>query len=1246
MKKISKFIINNKTKVLVLSCILLFLSFIGMKLTTINYNILVYLPSEIDTIKGQDILTDEFNMGSYSIVVAENLSPKEILNLKNKITKVEGVNEVLSIYDVLGTNIPIDVLPSEIKDKIHQDNTDLMFTTFKYSTSDERTINAVEEIRSITDHKLMQGGMSSMVLDTMNLSNEEITIYVIIAVVLCLLVLELSLDSYVVPILLLANIGMAIMFNFGTNVFLGDISYITKALVAVLQLGVTTDYSIFLYHAYEDKKEKMNKDEAMEEAISETFTSVVGSSLTTIAGFLVLCTMKLTLGTDLGIVMAKGVLLGIISVLTIFPSLLLFFDKQVTKTKHKKLMPNFNKINTFIVNNNKAFFIIFIILLMPLYLANNKVEVYYKLDRSLPSYLESFKTNELLKEKYNIVSPQIILVDKNLKIDDLTNLTNELSSLKGIDLTLTTTKLSEYGLSDNMINLFDNDKYNLILINSEYDVATNELNNQIEEINKIVKKYDQNGIVAGEGALMKDLVTICDTDFKNVNYSSIICIFLILFIILKNFSLPFLLIIAIEGAIFANMSISYFTGSVLPFIAPIVLGTIQLGATIDYAILITTTYVNNRKTNDSKKECMINTLNYCGHSVLVSAACFFAATFGVGVYSKIEMIGSICNLISRGALISMLFVLTILPSILLIFDKLINKTNMKGNKMKKLNLAALTVVMLSPLCVFANTKNETVYSKIDENGNVISTTVNEQIKNTKKLDTIEDYTELEDILNISSNDEITKLNKNITINALGKDVFYQGTSKKSLPIGINIKYYLDGKEESLDNILGKSGKIKIIIDFTNNEKHNALVNGKQETMYTPFLVTMGTMLDSNVTNIKINNGKVVASGNKNMVVGISSPYLNRSLNISELSTLNTLTLSYETDNFKLPTMYFVATNKLLSDADLSVFNKLDGLNSKVDELQTNMNKIDNGASDLSKGINKLKNSLSSSITNLKNNNEDALDENTIASIRTQTMQTVQNTFTNDYKKKLSESAWIKVEENLKNSNDNYVTDLATKTVSKILLSYLGSEEALNNYMLCVSENMESCEYLIQNNYDINKINAFALTLKQEITSLTTNTTNYIAENVSKNVASTVAEETAISTAESIVNTLAPALSNQVKNESIKSFTSSLNTLYTNIDYIDSNMNTLSTGITTFNKEGIEEISALVNGPIASSKAMVKALSKLADNYTSYASKSTSINDETKFIIVLDGKEKQEEETNTTEESSKTNLWTRIKNLFK
>ena len=1246
MKKFSKFIINNKTKVLVLSCILLILSFIGMSLTKINYNILVYLPSEIDTIKGQDILTNDFKMGSYSIVVAENLSPKDILNLKDKISKVEGVNEVISIYDAIGTNIPLDVLPIEIKDKLHQDNTDLMFITFKYSTSDERTINAVEEIRNITDHKLMQGGMSSMVLDTMNLSNKEITIYVIIAVILCLLVLELSLDSYVVPILLLANIGIAIMFNFGTNIFLGEISYITKALVAVLQLGVTTDYSIFLYHSYEDKKEKMSKEEAMTNAISETFSSVVGSSLTTIAGFLVLCTMQLTLGKDLGIVMAKGVLLGIISVLTIFPSLLLFFDKQITKTKHKKLMPNFNKINTFIVNHNKAFFIIFIILLIPLYLANNKVEVYYKLDRSLPSYLESVKTNELLKEKYNIVSPQIILVDKNLKTDDLTNLTNELSSLKGIDLTLSTSKLSEYGLTDNMINLFDSDKYNLILINSEYDVATNELNNQIEEVNNIVKKYDSNGIVAGEGALMKDLVTICDTDFKNVNYSSIICIFLILFIILKNYSLPFLLIIVIEGAIFANMSISYFSGTVLPFIAPIVLGTIQLGATIDYAILLTTTYITNRKSNNNKKECMINTLNYCGHSILVSAACFFAATFGVGAYSKIEMIGSICNLISRGSIISMLFVIVILPSILLTFDKLINKTNMKGFKMKKEKLAILTILMLCPLTTLANTKNETVYSKIDENGKVINTTVNEQIKNNKKLDTIEDYTELENILNISSNEQININNNKITINSYGKDVFYQGTSKKNLPIGINIKYYLDGKEEELNNILGKSGKIKIVINFTNNEKHNATINGKQETLYTPFLVTMGTILDNNTSNIKINNGKVVNSGSKNIVVGISSPYLNKSLNISELSSLNTLTLSYETDNFKLPTIYFVATNKMLADADLSIFNKLDGLGTKVNDLQTNMNKIDDGANSLSKGINKLKNTLSTSINNLKNNNEDALDEATLTGVRTQTMQTVQNTFTNEYKKKISENAWIKVEENLKNSKDTYVSDLATKTVSKILLSYLGSEEALNNYMLCINGNTENCAYLIQNNYDLNKINTFTLSLKDEITSLTTNTTNYIAENVSKSVASTVAEESALSTAETIVNTLAPTLSNEVKNESIKSFTSSLNTLYTNIDYIDSNMSNLSTGITTFNKEGIEEISSLVSGPIASSTSRVKALTNLADNYTSYASKNTSINDETKFIIMLDGKEKQEEKISNNEETSKTNLWTRIKNLFK
>ena len=683
MKKFGKFVCKNKNIVILVSAVLLILSFIGMNLTKVNYDILVYLPSEIETIQGQNELTDSFKMGGYSIAIIENMKSNDILELENEIRNVDGVSKVVSVYDVIG-DIPISMFPSEIRERIHKNDSDLLLITFTDSTSSENTINAVDEIRNITDGKVKQGGMSSMVLDTMNLSEKEITIYIAIAVVLCLIVLSVFLDSYIVPVLLLLNIGCAIVFNLGTNVFLGDISYITKALVAVLQLGVTTDFSIFLYHSYEKKKESYkSKDDAMIDAISETFKSVTGSSLTTIVGFLALCAMKLTLGSDLGIVMAKGVLIGVIVVLTLFPSLLLKFDKLIEKTKHKELVPNFNNLNKFIIKHKNAIFIIFIILVIPLYLANSKVDVYYKLDSSLPSTLESVKTNEELKDKFNIVSPEIIMINKDLKSNKVSDMINEIKSLEGIDFVLSFNDIKQLGITEEMLSsdikdIFESDKYELILVNSDYDVATDELNNQTDELNNIVKKYDNDAIVAGVGPLMKDLVEISDTDFNNVNTYSIICIFLVLFIVLKSFSLPFLLIGAIEFAIFANMSISYFGGTTLPFIAPITLGTIQLGATIDYAILMTTTYLRNRNTMD-KNEAMLNTLNYCGTSILISGMCFFAATFGVGLYSQIEMIGSLCTLISRGALISMIVVITVLPSILMIFDKLILKTTKKEN---------------------------------------------------------------------------------------------------------------------------------------------------------------------------------------------------------------------------------------------------------------------------------------------------------------------------------------------------------------------------------------------------------------------------------------------------------------------------------------------------------------------------------------------------------------------------------------
>ena len=580
MKKFAKKICEKKKLIIFISACLLVLSFIGMSLTRVNYDILVYLPEDIETIKGQNILTEDFDMGSYSIAVIENSKGKDILKLEEKIKKVEGVNNVVSLYDVIGTNIDINMLPSEIKDHFHEENTDMLFITFAGGTSSEETINAVKEIRTLDDN-LNLGGMSSMVLDTMNLSESEITIYIIIAVVLCTLVLELSLDSYVAPILLLLNIGAAILVNLGTNVFLGQISYITKALVAVLQLGVTTDFSIFLYHSYEDKKKKYkDKEEAMSEAISETFTSVIGSSLTTIAGFLVLCFMQLTLGKDLGIVMAKGVLLGLVSVLTLYPCLILTFDKLLEKTKHKSLSLNFNKLNTFVVKHHVILFCIFLVLLVPMFLSYRKCEVYYKIDRSLPDTLESIKTNEYLKDHYNIVSPEIILLDAKDKPNKVNALTDELRKVEGVDFVLSFDKLQEYGLTENMLSedilkIFKNDKYQMILVNSLYEVASDELNDQITIVNDIVKNYDENAIVAGEGPLMKDLITTSNTDFNNVNTYSIVIILLILLCVLKNAFLPILLIAAIEFAIFTNMSISYYSGAVLPFVAPIVLGTIS-----------------------------------------------------------------------------------------------------------------------------------------------------------------------------------------------------------------------------------------------------------------------------------------------------------------------------------------------------------------------------------------------------------------------------------------------------------------------------------------------------------------------------------------------------------------------------------------------------------------------------------------------------------------------------------------------
>ena len=680
MKFFSKFVSNHNILILVISLLLLIPSIIGYVNTRINYDILVYLPEEYETIKGERILTDDFGLGSYAFVMIDFSDSYKVMKLENKIRKIDGVKKVFSINDVIGSTIPKDMLPNEVQDKLYSDDTSIIMVTFNESTSADSTVHAVDELRSVVGDASKISSMTSLVLDTRDISNNEMVVYVLISVLLCLIVLVLATDSYVIPIFLLGNIGFAILYNMGTNIFLGDICYITKAITAVLQLGVTTDYSIFLYHKYEQIKSKeRDKRKAMALAIDDTFKSVVGSSFTTFAGFLALCAMDLTLGTDIGVVMAKGVVFGLITVFTLFPALLLTFDNIISKTRHKRLFPEFKRIQKFTVKNYLVMFVIFIILVIPAVIGNRNYQVYYKLDDALPVDLPFHVANSELAEKFAIVSPEIILLDKNIKVNEVNDMVSEIKSLDGISLVLSPNVLMDDTIKnlmpEDLSNLVENDKYQIVLVNSDYEIASDELNKQVVDVDKIIKKYDKKAILAGEGPLMKDLVVTADHDFKMVNYTSIGVIFIIMLFVLQSIGLPIILIFTIEFAIFLNMACAYFTGTKLPFIASIVVGTIQLGATIDYAILMSTKYLEERhnKKND-KIKAMEATLKNTVPSIITSALCFFAATIGVSLYTKIDMIGSICTLLSRGSIISMLVVILILPSLLIIFDKFIMKT--------------------------------------------------------------------------------------------------------------------------------------------------------------------------------------------------------------------------------------------------------------------------------------------------------------------------------------------------------------------------------------------------------------------------------------------------------------------------------------------------------------------------------------------------------------------------------------------
>ena len=686
MEKFGRKVVQIRIPILLISLALLIPSFLGYVGTRVNYDILSYLPKDIETMVGQDILVEEFGTGAFSMFIVEDMEAKEVVRLKEEIEQIEHVEKVVWYDTVMDISTPMEMMPEEIYRAFNSGDATMMAIIFDETTSADGTMEAIEDIRRVAGRSCFLSGMSAVVTDTKNLSEKEAPIYVCIAVLLSCLVLSLTMDSFLIPFLFLLSIGMAILYNLGSNIFLGEISYITKALSAVLQLGVTMDYSIFLWHSYQEKiPEAADNKEAMAKAIGETITSVVSSSLTTVAGFIALCFMSFTLGMDLGVVMAKGVVFGVATCVTILPSMILVFDKALEKTKHKALLPDLKGIGEFVTRHYRVFILLFAAMLFPAIFGYRNTKVYYNLDETLPKDLASIIANDKLNEKFDMNATHMLLLSADLPGREVKSMTEELKAVDGVNwvLGLNAVKgdmIPEEMVPDSLKGALESDNWQLLLIGSQYKVASEEVNDQCSRISAVCKSYDSRGMLVGEAPCTKDLIEITDQDFKTVSVVSIGVIFVIIVLVFKSAALPVILVSVIEMAIFVNMGIPYYTGTQIPFIASVVIGTIQLGATVDYAILMTTRYRKERYGGVSRKEAVAIACQSSVKSIVVSALSFFAATFGVGLYSNIDMISSLCTLMARGALVSMVSVIFILPSMFMVFDRIIIRNNVQDSR--------------------------------------------------------------------------------------------------------------------------------------------------------------------------------------------------------------------------------------------------------------------------------------------------------------------------------------------------------------------------------------------------------------------------------------------------------------------------------------------------------------------------------------------------------------------------------------
>ena len=682
MRKFGKGVVKMRAPILILSLLLLVPSVLGIVNTRINYDILSYLPKDIETMQGQDILIDEFQTGAFSICVVEGMENREVASLRKQIEGVSHVKSVIWYDSIADLSMPMEILPEDVQGKFTKGNCTMMAILFDSSMSSDETMEAVAQIRTLANRQCFVSGMSAVVTDIKDICNEEMTAYVAIAALLSCIVLALTMDSFLAPVFFLLSIGMAILYNLGSNMISGEICYITQALAAVLQLGVTMDYSIFLWHSYEENQARFpgDKKQAMSHAISNTLGSVLSSSTTTVAGFVALCFMTFTLGLDLGVVMAKGVLIGVICCVTVLPSMLLIFDKPISKTKHRPLVPDLGKMAPFIVKHYKVFVAIFLIALGPALYGYTHTDVYYDLAGTLPKDLPSVQANEKLDETFQMNTTHILLLDSGVSPKDVRDMTSKMEEVGGVSSVIGLESVVGAAvplemIPDDIKGKLMNENYQMMLVSSEYKIASEEVNQQIAELNHILKEYAPNGMLIGEAPCTKDLITITDKDFKVVSIISIIAVFLIILLTFQSITVPLILVSVIEFAIFINMGLPAYTGTVLPFIASVVIGTIQLGATVDYAILMTTRYRKERQRGADKQEAVTIALSTSISSIIGSALSFFAATVGVALYSRIDMIGSLCTLMSRGAIISMFVAIFILPAMFMVFDKVICATS-------------------------------------------------------------------------------------------------------------------------------------------------------------------------------------------------------------------------------------------------------------------------------------------------------------------------------------------------------------------------------------------------------------------------------------------------------------------------------------------------------------------------------------------------------------------------------------------